>query len=281
MKHISYADKFSLQGKIAVITGASGLLGRKHSLALMELGATVFLTDIDNDGLQKAKAELTPIYGDQKVRILEMNVVSEKSITNAADFIRQKAGRVDILINNAAINPTSCEIEADKSPSRLENFDVMQWDKELSVGLTGAFLCSKVFGSKMAEDGYGGVILNIASDLSVIAPDQRLYLKEGLPNNLQPVKPVTYSVIKAGLVGLTRYLASYWLDEGVRSNALSPGGVYTGQDDKFVEKLSSLIPMGRMAGDDEYVGAIQFLCSDASAYMTGQNIVIDGGRSVW
>ena len=281
MKHNSYPEKFSLQGKVAVITGSSGLLGRKHSLALMELGAMVFLTDIDRDGLQKAKSELADIYGDQKVRALEMNVASEKSISKAADFISQEVGRVDILINNAAINPTSSVIEADESPSRLENFDVMQWDKELAVGLTGAFLCSKVFGSNMAEDGCGGVILNIASDLSVIAPDQRLYQKEGLRNNLQPVKPVTYSVIKAGLVGLTRYLASYWLDEGVRANALSPGGVYTGQDDKFVEKLSSLIPMGRMADEDEYVGAIQFLCSDASAYMTGQNIVIDGGRSVW
>ena len=281
MKHNSYPEKFSLQGKVAVITGSSGLLGRKHSLALMELGAMVFFFFFDRDGWQKAKSELADIYGDQKVRALEMNVASEKSISKAADFISQEVGRVDILINNAAINPTSSVIEADESPSRLENFDVMQWDKELAVGLTGAFLCSKVFGSNMAEDGCGGVILNIASDLSVIAPDQRLYQKEGLRNNLQPVKPVTYSVIKAGLVGLTRYLASYWLDEGVRANALSPGGVYTGQDDKFVEKLSSLIPMGRMADEDEYVGAIQFLCSDASAYMTGQNIVIDGGRSVW
>ena len=280
IKPTSYPEIFSLHGKTAVITGSSGLLGRKHSLALLELGATVVLTDIDYDGLKKARAELENVYGDQKVRALKMNVASEKSVTETASIISKDIGRVDVLINNAAINPTSSVIQSNKSPTRLENFDLAQWDKELSVGLTGAFLCSKVFGSRMAEDG-GGVILNIASDLSVIAPDQRLYHEEGVQNNLQPVKPVTYSVIKAGLVGLTRYLASYWLDEGVRANALSPGGVYTGQDDKFVEKLTSLIPMGRMASEKEYVGAVQFLCSDASAYMTGQNIVIDGGRSIW
>ena len=133
----------------------------------------------------------------------------------------------------------------------------------------------------MAQDGKGGVILNIASDLSVISPDQRLYRKDGLVENLQPVKPVTYSVIKAGLAGLNRYLATYWADRGVRSNALSPGGIYNGQNDEFVTKLTNLIPMGRMAAKDEYRGAVQFLCSDASAYLNGQNIVMDGGRSVW
>jgi len=127
----------------------------------------------------------------------------------------------------------------------------------------------------------GGVVLNIASDLSVIAPDQRLYRRKGLPEDRQPVKPVTYSVIKAGLVGLTRYLSTYWAAQKVRVNALSPGGVFNGQDDEFVTKISNLIPMGRMANVDEYRSAVQFLCSDASSYMTGQNIVIDGGRSVW
>jgi NAD(P)-dependent dehydrogenase (short-subunit alcohol dehydrogenase family) len=133
----------------------------------------------------------------------------------------------------------------------------------------------------MAKDCKGGVILNIASDLSVFSPDQRLYRKEGLPDDLQPVKPVTYSVIKTGLVGLTRYLATYWADKGVRCNALSPGGVFNGQGEAFVQRLSSLIPLGRMADKDEYRAAVQFLCSEASSYMNGQNIVMDGGRSVW
>ena len=147
--------------------------------------------------------------------------------------------------------------------------------------LTGAFLCSQVFGAAMVKDGKGGVILNIASDLSVFSPDQRLYRKQGLADNMQPVKPVTYSVIKAGLIGLTRYLATYWADDKVRCNALSPGGVFNGQGDEFVQRLSSLIPLGRMASKDEYRAAVQFLCSDASSYMNGQNMVIDGGRSAW
>jgi len=125
-----------------------------------------------------------------------------------------------------------------------------------------------------------GVILNIASDLSVIAPDQRLYRRPDRVEHEQPVKPVTYSVVKAGLVGLTRYLAGYWADHGVRVNALSPGGVYNGQGEDFVQRLAALIPLGRMAGREEYRAAIQFLCSPASSYMTGQNILMDGGRTL-
>jgi len=136
-----------------------------------------------------------------------------------------------------------------------------------------------VFGQEMVKRG-GGVILNVASDLAVIAPDQRLYRQEGLPENEQPVKPVTYSVVKTALLGLTRYLSTYWVTSGVRVNAISPGGVFNGQPDEFTAKLHALIPMARMAKRDEYQGAILFLCSDASSYMTGQNLVVDGGRSV-
>ena len=133
----------------------------------------------------------------------------------------------------------------------------------------------------MARDCKGGVILNIASDLSVFSPDQRIYRKDELPDVMQPVKPVTYSVIKTGLIGLTRYLATYWANKNIRCNALSPGGVFNGQSDEFVHRLSALIPLGRMASKNEYRAAVQFLCSDASSYMNGQNVLMDGGRNVW
>ena len=187
------------------------------------------------------------------------------------------AGR--ILINNAANNP-KVEAAADPVWSRLENFPLDVWEADIAVGLTGAFLCSQVIGAEMARRKKG-VIVNVASDLAVIAPDQRLYRQDGLPEDQQPVKPVTYSVVKTALLGLTRYLATYWADCGVRVNAISPGGVYTGQPEDFVTRLSSLIPLSRMARVDEYQGAILFLCSDASSYMTGTNLVIDGGRSSW
>jgi NAD(P)-dependent dehydrogenase (short-subunit alcohol dehydrogenase family) len=202
-------------------------------------------------------------------------------VEDAARRIEAEFGPVSILINNAANNP-KMEDAGKNGPtwSRLENFPLDVWNADISVGLTGAFLCSRVFGAAMAERG-AGVILNVASDLGVIAPDQRLYRVDGAPEHAQPVKPVTYSVVKTGLVGLTRYLATYWAGRGVRANAISPGGVFNGQDEAFVARLANLIPMGRMARKDEYKAAIVFLVSDASSYMTGVNVVIDGGRTCW
>ncbi len=272
-------DRFDLTGKLAVITGGGGLLGREHAAALAELGATAILTDINGPSVEQAARKLGADYGDRIIPMI-MDVTDPVSIRAINDSIHRDHGGVQVLVNNAAIDPKVGANRDIEESSRLENFSLEEWQSQLDVGLTGAFLCSQVFGSAMARAG-GGVILNIASDLSVIAPDQRLYRKEGLPDDQQPVKPVTYSVIKSGLVGLTRYLATYWADQGVRVNALSPGGVYTDQPQEFVQRLTNLIPLGRMAAGDEYRGAVQFLCSDASKYMTGQNVIMDGGRSVW
>lgn len=274
-------EKFNLAGKTALITGAAGLLGTEHAAALMQSGATVVLTDIDESRLVAAREHLLS-HATNPAQILYkvMNIARQEEILETAAKLESEGLRIDVLVNNAAIDP-KVKAGDGKELTRLENFNLNQWNVEIAVGLTGAFLCGQIFGTRMASDGAGGVILNIASDLSVIGPDQRLYRKEGLADDLQPVKPVTYSVIKAGLVGLTRYFATYWADKGVRSNALSPGGVFAGQDEEFVKRLTSLIPLARMAGRDEYRSVVQFLCSDASAYLNGQNIVMDGGRSVW
>ena len=222
-------EKFDLTGKTALITGAAGLLGREHAAALLESGARVVLTDLKNLPLSKLARDLCLQYDSQKVIISNLDVTKPKTIKDLARSLSEKRIRVDILVNNAAIDPKVKGEQGIVETSRLEHFSLDQWNLQISVGLTGAFLCSQVFGSAMSEDGQGGVILNIASDLSVFAPDQRLYRQEGLPDALQPVKPITYSVIKTGMIGLTRYLATYWATSGVRCNALSPGGVMNGQ----------------------------------------------------
>jgi NAD(P)-dependent dehydrogenase (short-subunit alcohol dehydrogenase family) len=265
---------FDLTGQTALVTGAAGLLGRQHAAALAEIGARVVLTDLSAAALAQTQAALRDEFGD-RFAVLVMDVTDEASVRRAA----AEAGEVGVLVNNAAIDAKVTADGLGLEQSRVEHFPLDAWNLQVSVGLTGAFLCSRVFGSAMAERG-GGAILNIASDLSVIAPDQRLYRKHGLAEADQPVKPVTYSVIKAGLVGLTRYLAGYWAAQGVRVNALSPGGVYNDHPDAFVQRLAALIPMGRMAGIGEYRAAVQFLCSPASSYMTGQNLLVDGGRTI-
>lgn len=274
-------ENFNLTGRAALITGAAGLLGREHAHALLECGATVVLTDIDDAALSDACSKLSRRFDAARILAKVMDVSEFDSVEAVAKELTSSRVRVDILVNNAAIDPKVTSASNLPGSTRLESFPIEQWNHQIAVGLTGAFLCSRVFGAAMAVDGKGGVILNIASDLSVISPDQRLYYKAGVEWDSQPVKPVTYSVIKTGLIGLTRYLATYWFGRGVRCNALSPGGVAAEQNRDFKQHLSSLIPMGRMANREEYHAAVQFLCSDASLYMNGQNIVMDGGRSVW
>lgn len=254
------------------------MLGLQHALALASQDCDVVLLDVDPAALE-ANARAFRKEVDRSIGCEVADVTDEASLVAARNSVLDRFGRVDILINNAARNP-KVSPGGNSSWSRLESFPPEEWHRDLEVGLTGALLSSRVFGQPMVEQR-SGVVLNIASDLAVIAPDQRIYRVESLRDSEQPVKPVSYSVVKTGLLGLTRYLATYWADRGVRVNALSPGGVYEDQPQEFVHKLTDRIPLGRMARADEYRGAVVFLCSDASAYMTGQNLIIDGGRSCW
>jgi NAD(P)-dependent dehydrogenase (short-subunit alcohol dehydrogenase family) len=265
-----------LTDRVAVITGGAGLLGGEHAEAIASAGGTPVLVDI-RPAEDRARA-LAQAYG-LPVAALEADITSEPDVERVLAEVLERYGRIDILINNAANNP-QVDAAAELEWSRLEHFPLEQWDDDLRVGLTGALLCSRVVGAELARRG-GGVILNIASDLAVIAPDQRLYRRDDRTNDEQPVKPVSYSVVKTGLLGLTRYLATYWADAGVRVNSLSPGGIFVDQPSEFVQRLTNLIPLGRMAERDEYRGTVVFLCSDASRYMTGQNVIVDGGRTAW
>jgi NAD(P)-dependent dehydrogenase (short-subunit alcohol dehydrogenase family) len=271
-------NPFALTGRVAVITGGAGLLGVKHAEAIAFGGGVPVLVDVDGPRAADRAAALRQEF-DVDASADAADITSPEDVGALLRRVLARYGRIDILINNAANNP-KVEAGVDASWSRLERFPLAQWEADLAVGLTGAFICAQILGSEMARRGKG-VILNVASDLAVIAPDQRLYRETGRSDADQPVKPVTYSVVKTGLIGLTRYLATYWSDRGVRVNAISPGGVYNGQPPEFVARLSALIPMARMAHVDEYRGAVLFLCSDASSYMTGHNLVVDGGRSVW
>jgi NAD(P)-dependent dehydrogenase (short-subunit alcohol dehydrogenase family) len=268
---------FDLSGRVAVITGGAGFLGIRHAEAVVWAGGRPVLLDLPDAEPGHAARSLAARLATE-VFSVEADVTDLASLERARDTILSRFGRLDILVNNAARNP---RVEnADIAWSRLEEFSLDTWNADVSVGLTGAFLCSQVFGTEMVRRG-GGVIVNVSSDLGLIGPDQRIYRRKDLPEDRQPVKPVTYSVVKSGLIGLTRYLATYWADKGVRANTLSPGGVLNNQPNDFVERLSRLIPLGRMAFPDEYMGALVFLCSDASSYMTGANLVVDGGRTCW
>lgn len=273
-------DKFRLDDKVVLITGGAGLLGRKHAEAVLDAGGIAVLLDITESALQNAIRELGEKYNKDKIRGMLTDITSREKLERTREEVISQYHRVDALINNAANNPKVEGNSANMAAIQFENFPLEMWMNDMMVGLTGSFLCSQVFGEIMVNQ-HNGVILNISSDLGIVAPDQRIYRKEGVEDEKQTVKPVTYSVIKHGLIGLTKYLSTYYAEKGVRCNALCPAGVFNGQDEEFMKKLTNLIPMGRMANVDEYKGTIVYMLSDASSYMTGTAVIVDGGRTSW
>lgn len=271
-------DRFALDGAVVLVTGGAGLLGVEHGRAVAAGGGVPVLLDLDGD---RALAAAETVAAESGVHALglAMDVTDTASVEAALAETLSRFGRVDALVNNAANNPKVEDPESMRW-SRFENFPLAQFRLDLEVGLTGAFVCAQVVGRHLAKQRKGSIV-NVSSDLGLIGPDQRIYRRPGLADDAQPAKPVSYTVAKAGMIGLTRYLAAYWGDAGVRVNALAPGGVAAGQPEDFVEQLTFRIPLGRMAEPDEYRAAILFLVSDASSYMTGATLVVDGGHTAW
>lgn len=270
--------RFDLTGRVAVITGGGGLLGPRHAAAVASQGGIPVLVDLRLESAERYAREIATRHG-LPACALRADITDPGAVRSLLAEVLSRYGRVDILVNNAANNP-KVESPGEKAWSQVENFPLSQWNADIAVGLTGSFLCCQVMGAEMARQGKGAII-NIASYLGILAPEPRLYRHDNLPEDEQPVKPISYSVVKSAILGLTRYLAAYWGEQGVRVNSLTPGGVFNGQHEGFVKKLSQRIPMGRMAEPDELEGAIIFLASDASSYVTGANLVVDGGRVCW
>jgi len=267
-----------LDKNIVVVTGATGLLGRQHVLAVLEEGGRVVILDIDDLALDEFSSELSKSFRDSFLAF-KCDITNEAELLEILEKVQDSFGTPNGLVNNAAINP-SVEKNS-KRFSRIEDITKSAWDLEFEVGLWGAFLCSRVFGTAMIQAGISGSVVNISSDHGLIAPNQNLYKVDGLLDSEQPVKPVTYSVIKHGLIGLTKYLSTYWAGNGIRVNTLCPGGVLNGQNQTFLDRFNSMVPMGRPATPPEYRGALKFMLSEESSYMTGSTVVVDGGRSVW
>ena len=237
------------------------------------------LLDLHAQAVERQVADITKRFGVPASGWV-VDITKEAEIEANCAAVLARHGRIDGLVNNAANNP-KVEEDAGRNFSRLEHFPLDVWQADLAVGLTGSFLCAKHYGAAIARNRQGGSIVNISSDLGLIGPDQRLYRRADLPNDQQPVKPVTYSVVKTGLIGLTRYLATYWADRNVRCNAICAGGVENNQDNAFLQEVSSRIPLGRLARADEYQGLLILLLSDAASYLNGAIIAADGGRTVW
>tara|TARA_B100000886_G_scaffold340385_1_gene309611 strand:+ start:3862 stop:4704 length:843 start_codon:yes stop_codon:yes gene_type:complete len=280
MKDKQYLNNiFSLQDRVIVVTGASGLLGKKHVEAIASQGGIPVIVDVNQEGLQELYQHILLEYSVECFIEL-VDITDESNVLSSCSRIIQKYGKIDGLVNNAARNPSISKNQK-LNFNRLESFDQKVWDLDLGVGITGSFLCIKHYGYNISLNKNGGSIVNISSDLGIIAPDQRIYEQDNIDKDNQPVKPISYSVVKSALLGLSAYVATYWAEKNVRSNCLLPGGVKTDQDDIFINKLTNLIPLKRMAEKNEYQAALIFLLSDASSYMTGSQLVIDGGRSAW
>lgn len=278
----SVKKQFDLTTKIVVITGGAGFLGRYFAEAVAEMGANVAILDLDHDRVDATVKHLIGL--GYSARGWSVNLMNKANIAQTITRMIQQYKHIDILINAAAfaMNTLKSQKNSERYFAPFEDYPQELWQSSIDVNLTGTFLITQLVGKQMMKQKVGNII-NIATDVAVISPDHRIYK----PNKRYGYKgvsfntPAAYSISKAGVLALTRYLATYWADFGIRVNAISPAGVYKNQEKKFIEQLVQRIPLGRMAYPEELKGPIVFLASDASSFMTGANLIVDGGRTIW
>lgn len=268
-------EKFSLKGRVALVTGGAGLLGKEFCLTLAQAGATVYAADLNENAVQAVADDLTR-QGFEAFGI-RLDVTDPASAAAVVDEIVARSKRLDILVNSAAMDPKFDPQHAQTNSNAFEDYPLKSWQDAVNVNLTGPFLVSQAAARQMVRQKKGSII-NICSTYGLGGPDQRIYEKPGKPRTY---KPVYYTVTKAGILGLTKYMATYYAGTDIRVNALTPGGVFNGHDDEFVRNYSARTVIGRMAHKDEMNGGLLFLASDASSYMTGSNLVVDGGWTAW
>jgi NAD(P)-dependent dehydrogenase (short-subunit alcohol dehydrogenase family) len=268
-------ELFDLSGRVAIVTGGVGLLGAEFCRTLAEAGAAVTIADLDGEAAADLAASLT--QGGHHTLGWQTDITSADSVHSMVAATLKAYGRLDILVNSAALDPKFDPLSKKSHSGAFEDYPLELWRQALDVNLTGAMLCCQAAVQPMLEQGRG-TIINLSSIYGVAAPDQRLYQREGQPPQF---KPVYYTVTKAGILGLTKYLAAYYAGKNLRVNAMTPGGVYNGHNDEFLQAYAARAVMGRMAEKDEMNGALLFLASDASKYMTGANLIVDGGWTTW
>lgn len=273
--NISYKNLFDLSSKTAIVTGGAGILGRHFCAGLAEAGANVVIADVNKDIAQTLADDLNKEYGSQHLGVF-CDVSCPDSVRNMILQVKQKFGKINILHNNAA----SKSKNLDEFFAPYEEYSLKQWREVLSVNLDGMFLIAQAVGKEMVKQGVGGSIIQTSSIYGVVSPDHRIY-KDSFYLGRQINTPAVYCVSKAAVIGLTKYLATYWADNNIRVNTLTPGGTESGQNEEFNRRYSDRVPMRRMANASEMVGALLYLASDASSYVTGQNIIVDGGLSAW
>jgi NAD(P)-dependent dehydrogenase (short-subunit alcohol dehydrogenase family) len=268
-------DRFRLTGRTAIVTGGAGLLGGEFCKTLAAAGASVVILDIDSSGAEKIASTIRTGGGSSEA--VGVDVTDKAAIERAVAWARERYGRVDVLVNSAALDPKFDPVHHVDVTNAFESLPLGTWNQALGVNLTGVFLTTQAVVPVMLEQGRGSII-NLCSTYGLVGPDQRLYQREGRENQF---KPVYYSVTKAGVLGFTRYLAAYYAGKNIRVNALTPGGVFADHDSEFVSRYSARTVLGRMAEQGEMNAALLFLASEASSYMTGSNLVVDGGWTAW